>query len=85
MSVKAKNLIIHLLNRNPSKRLGAGPTGADEIKKHPFFASIDWNCVEELRLEVPKPIFQKTHAYFKQKYQQFSCTPEDRKRVFEDA
>jgi len=30
------------LNRNPSKRLGAGPDGAEEIKKHPFFRDIDW-------------------------------------------
>lgn len=37
MSNDAKNLIVHLLNRNPSKRLGAGPDGANEIKRHPFF------------------------------------------------
>lgn len=45
MSNEAKNLIVHLLNRNPSKRLGAGQDGADEIKRHPFFDSIDWNKV----------------------------------------
>jgi len=34
MSADARNLIVNLLNRNPSKRLGAGQDGADEIKRH---------------------------------------------------
>lgn len=37
MSPEAKNLIVHLLNRNPSRRLGAGSEGSSEIKRHPFF------------------------------------------------
>lgn len=45
MSAEAKSIIVHLLNRNPSKRLGAGADGADEIKRHPFFDGIDWNAV----------------------------------------
>jgi len=42
MSSEAKNLIVTLLNRNPSNRLGSGEHGADEIKNHPFFAALDW-------------------------------------------
>lgn len=42
LSEDAKNLIVSLLNRNPSRRLGAGPEGADEIKRHPFFKDLDW-------------------------------------------
>ena len=35
-----------LLQRDPSKRLGAN--GGEEIKKHPFFAKyIDWNRYEQ--------------------------------------
>jgi len=45
MSQEAKNLIVHLLNRNPSKRLGAGAGGAAEIKGHPFFANIEWEKI----------------------------------------
>lgn len=45
MSTNAKNIIVNLLNRNPSKRLGAGQDGADEIKRHPFFSGIDWDKV----------------------------------------
>jgi p90 ribosomal S6 kinase len=55
MSPEAKNLIVHLLNRNPSKRLGAGADGADEIKRHPFFDGIDWEMVANRKMPVPKP------------------------------
>ena len=50
LSEEAKNLIVSLLNRNPSKRLGAGPDGADEIKKHPFFKDLDWQVAKEKKL-----------------------------------
>ena len=45
MTADAKHLIVNLLNRNPSKRLGAGSDGADEIKRHPFFSAVDWDKV----------------------------------------
>ena len=45
MSREAKDLIVHLLNRNPSKRLGAGAAGAEDIKRHVFFADTDWDLV----------------------------------------
>lgn len=32
MSEAARELIVALLNRNPNKRLGAGPRDAEEIK-----------------------------------------------------
>ena len=35
-----------LLTRDPLKRLGSGPTGAEEIKRHPFFKSINWAKLE---------------------------------------
>ena len=31
-----------MLTKDPKKRLGGGPTDAEEVKKHPFFRSIDW-------------------------------------------
>ena len=48
-------MIVSLLNRNPSKRLGAGPDGADEIRRHSFFRNVDWQEVKEKRLDLPKP------------------------------
>ncbi len=44
-----------MLNRNPNRRLGAGPTDAEEIKKHPFFDCIDWDRILKRDYEVPKP------------------------------
>ena len=82
MSVEAKNLIVHLLNRNPSKRLGAGVEGALEIKRHAFFATIDWSRVGEMKLSVQKP--QMTYEWFKKKFENFSCTEEQKGQIFED-
>jgi serine/threonine protein kinase len=42
LSEDCKNLIVSLLNRNPSKRLGAGVDGSEEIKNHPFFTGVEW-------------------------------------------
>ena len=55
LSEECKNLIVSLLNRNPSKRLGAGPEGAEEIKRHPFFKGIEWKVVKEKKMNPPKP------------------------------
>lgn len=40
-----------LLNRNPLKRLGAN--GGQEVRSHPFFASIDWDAL--YRKEITPP------------------------------
>ncbi|KAM6311409.1 ribosomal protein S6 kinase alpha-5 isoform 4-T4 [Aegotheles albertisi] len=37
MSALSKDIIQRLLMKDPKKRLGCGPTDADEIKQHPFF------------------------------------------------
>lgn len=42
VSSKAQSLIKGLLNRDPEKRMGAGPRGALAIREHPFFANISW-------------------------------------------
>jgi len=44
---EAKDLIEKLLVVDPSRRLGcrSGPNGAEEIKSHPWFKSIDWISV----------------------------------------
>lgn len=46
MSLEARDFILNLLNRNPKKRLGAGPDDANELKRHVFFKGINWQDVE---------------------------------------
>uniref|UniRef100_A0A3Q2XZY8 non-specific serine/threonine protein kinase n=1 Tax=Hippocampus comes TaxID=109280 RepID=A0A3Q2XZY8_HIPCM len=43
LSSEAQSLLRNLFKRNPSNRLGAGPDGVEEIKRHQFFSTIDWN------------------------------------------
>lgn len=42
LSQEVVSLIRGLLDRNPSTRLGLGPSGINEIKQHPFFDDMDW-------------------------------------------
>lgn len=41
------------MNKNPSARLGSGPTGAQEIKSHEWFQSFDWDALLTKQLEPP--------------------------------
>jgi serine/threonine protein kinase len=54
MSENARGLILQLLNRNPLKRLGAGPRDSEDIKAHVFFKDVDWKMVIDRKLPVPK-------------------------------
>lgn len=42
LSPEAQSLLRALFKRNPANRLGSGPDGVEDIKAHPFFATIDW-------------------------------------------
>lgn len=55
MSPEALDLIVKLLNRDPRKRLGAGPGDAEEIKAHSFFKNINWEEALQRKLKPPKP------------------------------
>lgn len=55
LSMNAKSLLIGLLNRNPQKRLGASKYDAEDIKKHAFFDTIDWEKAAKRELAPPKP------------------------------
>uniref|UniRef100_A0A4W3IFQ6 non-specific serine/threonine protein kinase n=1 Tax=Callorhinchus milii TaxID=7868 RepID=A0A4W3IFQ6_CALMI len=50
LSPDSQSLLRMLFKRNPGNRLGAGPDGVEEIKRHPFFSTIDWNklCRREI-------------------------------------
>lgn len=42
MSEHAKDLLSKLLKKDPKERLGHGERGVSQIRKHPFFADLDW-------------------------------------------
>ena len=82
MSNEAKNIIVHLLNRNPSKRLGAGHDGADEIKRHAFFEGVDWDKVANRQNPVPKPRY--TMQQYRDQFRNVVCSEEQKRNIFED-
>lgn len=45
------SLLKGLLNNNPKDRLGHN--GADEIKRHPFFAELDWKQLVNKKIAMP--------------------------------
>ncbi|KAH0793265.1 AGC family protein kinase [Histomonas meleagridis] len=45
ISQDAKDFISRLLDRNPSTRMGASEEDAEEIKRHPFFSSLNFDDV----------------------------------------
>ncbi|RHY08290.1 hypothetical protein DYB25_014315 [Aphanomyces astaci] len=48
-SKHSKAFVQGLLQKKPENRLGCGPDGVEEIKRHPWFASTDWAVVEARR------------------------------------
>jgi hypothetical protein len=48
-------LILQLLTRDPTRRLGSGKADAEEIKRHPFFKDVSFDDV--LNKRIPPPYF----------------------------
>jgi serine/threonine protein kinase len=65
ISSAARDLIGKLVERDPVARLGSGVTGSEEVKRHSFFAGVDWEAVYRRELRPPLPIVAKvkTHSY----------------------
>ncbi|TPX63199.1 hypothetical protein CcCBS67573_g08737 [Chytriomyces confervae] len=56
---EAESFIRALLDRNPLTRLGSGPTGALEIKQHPYLSNVDWARLEKKAITPPfKPLVE---------------------------
>uniref|UniRef100_A0A8C5ESY5 Ribosomal protein S6 kinase n=1 Tax=Gouania willdenowi TaxID=441366 RepID=A0A8C5ESY5_GOUWI len=59
MGTLAKDLIQRLLIKDPKKRLGSGPNGAENVKKHPFYQKINWEDLAAKTVLAPfKPVIR---------------------------
>jgi hypothetical protein len=45
LSWEARSLLSGLIQKDPTLRLGYGPDGTEDIKRHAYFASLDWDRV----------------------------------------
>lgn len=85
MSEDAKALIQALLQKKACDRLGAGPRKWEEVKQHPWFASIDWDEIELRgeetspfgRQEPEKPEGKKFDSYSQQEQQELKHLARD--------
>ncbi|XP_020664229.2 ribosomal protein S6 kinase alpha-2 isoform X2 [Pogona vitticeps] len=78
LSLEAQSLLRALFKRNPSNRLGAGFDGVEEIKRHPFFATIDWNKLYRKEIKPPfKPAVGRPEDTFHFDPEFTSRTPTD--------
>uniref|UniRef100_A0A4W4HQ82 protein kinase C n=1 Tax=Electrophorus electricus TaxID=8005 RepID=A0A4W4HQ82_ELEEL len=53
LSSEAIAIMRRLLRRNPERRLGSGEKDAEEVKKQPFFRSMDWETLLQRKLPPP--------------------------------
>ena len=75
-SAEAKDLINALMDKDPSKRLGAGPDGYTALKNHPFFAGFSFVDIHKRPApEMSKGIVgpQKHKAWARRKFSMFSA------------
>ncbi|KAM8895113.1 ribosomal protein S6 kinase alpha-2-like isoform 3-T3 [Spinachia spinachia] len=78
LSTEVQSLLRALFKRNPANRLGAGPDGVEEIKRHRFFASVDWNKLFRKELRPPfKPTAGRPEDTFHFDPEFTSRTPTD--------
>ncbi|XP_048343466.1 ribosomal protein S6 kinase alpha-2 [Sphaerodactylus townsendi] len=78
LSIEAQSLLRALFKRNPSNRLGAGLDGVEEIKRHSFFATIDWNKLYRREIKPPfKPAVGRPEDTFHFDPEFTSRTPTD--------
>uniref|UniRef100_A0A674EKJ9 non-specific serine/threonine protein kinase n=1 Tax=Salmo trutta TaxID=8032 RepID=A0A674EKJ9_SALTR len=78
LSPEVQSLIRALFKRNPANRLGAGPDGVEEIKRHNFFGNIDWNKLYRREIKPPfKPAVGRPEDTFHFDPEFTSRTPTD--------
>ncbi|XP_042305210.1 serine/threonine-protein kinase N1 isoform X2 [Sceloporus undulatus] len=53
LSTEAIGIMRRLLRRNPERRLGSSERDAEDVKKQPFFRSIDWEALLARKIKPP--------------------------------
>ena len=66
LSHNAVSLLKSLFVKDPNDRLGSGPKGAEEIKSHSFFKSIDWKII--LNRKIKPPFLPKVNSEYDTPY-----------------
>lgn len=79
---EAKDLLTKLLDKNPETRLGSGPGDMEEIKCHPFFASLNWKALLQKSIPMEWKPQIKSITDVSQFDRQFTC--EAPKLTYED-
>ncbi|KAL7980472.1 hypothetical protein Chor_001626 [Crotalus horridus] len=78
LSCEAQSLLRALFKRNPINRLGSGPDGVEEIKRHSFYSTIDWNKLFRREIKPPfKPAVGRPDDTFYFDKEFTSRTPKD--------
>ncbi|XP_020838863.1 ribosomal protein S6 kinase alpha-1 isoform X2 [Phascolarctos cinereus] len=78
LSTEAQSLLRALFKRNPANRLGSGTDGAEEIKRHVFYSTIDWNKLFRREIKPPfKPAVAQPDDTFYFDTEFTSRTPKD--------
>uniref|UniRef100_A0A7N4P1W5 non-specific serine/threonine protein kinase n=1 Tax=Sarcophilus harrisii TaxID=9305 RepID=A0A7N4P1W5_SARHA len=78
LSTEAQSLLRALFKRNPANRLGSGTDGAEEIKRHIFYSTIDWNKLFRREIKPPfKPAVAQPDDTFYFDTEFTSRTPRD--------
>uniref|UniRef100_A0AAZ3RXQ4 Ribosomal protein S6 kinase n=1 Tax=Oncorhynchus tshawytscha TaxID=74940 RepID=A0AAZ3RXQ4_ONCTS len=94
MGPLAKDLIQGLLIKDPKKRLGSGPDGAENVKKHPFYQKINWEDLAAKRVPAPfKPVIRDELdvSNFAEEFTEMDPTyspaalPQNCDRIFQDS
>ncbi|XP_048577450.1 ribosomal protein S6 kinase alpha-2-like isoform X2 [Nematostella vectensis] len=78
LTPEAQSLLRQLFKRNPLNRLGAGDLGIEDIKKHPFFSTINWELLYKREIKPPfKPAAGRADDAFYFDPEFTSKTPQD--------
>ena len=83
----AKDFIQKLLVIDPKIRLGTGPDGSEEIKKHPFFKGINWKDAWNRKIKppfVPKLKNETDLRYFDSMFTDEPIDAAKRKNTYRD-